>query len=43
VSLRRFMTREEIRRRDNVFPAFLAEETWLDGAAGGRYMGFERG
>jgi 8-oxo-dGTP diphosphatase len=43
VSLRKFMSREEIRRRGNVLPAFLAEATWLDGAAGGRYMGSERG
>jgi ADP-ribose pyrophosphatase YjhB (NUDIX family) len=42
VSLRRFMTRDEIRRRDNVYPTFLAEGTWLDGAAGGRYMGLDR-
>jgi hypothetical protein len=42
VSLRRFMTRDEIRRRDNVYPPFLAEGTWLDGAAGGRYRGLER-
>ena len=27
------MTREEIRRRDNVYPAFLAEAAWLDGTA----------
>jgi hypothetical protein len=33
------MTRDEIRRRDNVFPTFLVERTWLDGAAGGRAAG----
>lgn len=43
VSFRKFMSREEIRRRGDVHPAWLAEGTWLDGDAGARYMGLERG
>ena len=43
VSFRTFMTRDEIRRRGDVHPAFLAEGAWLDGDAGARYMGFEHG
>jgi hypothetical protein len=39
----KFMTREEIRRRDNIHPTFPAERTWLDGDVGGTYMGFGRG
>jgi hypothetical protein len=31
VSLRRFMTRDEIRVATTPFPTFLAEGTWLDG------------
>jgi ADP-ribose pyrophosphatase YjhB (NUDIX family) len=30
VSFRKFMTRDEIRRRGDVHPAFLAEDAWLD-------------
>ena len=41
VSFRRFMTRDEIRRRGDVYPAFLADGTWLGGDAGATYMGFE--
>lgn len=33
VGLRTFMTRDEIRRRGDVFPAFLADGAWLDGQA----------
>jgi ADP-ribose pyrophosphatase YjhB (NUDIX family) len=43
VSFRKFMTRDEIRRRGDVHPTWLAEGAWLNGDAGARYMGFERG
>ncbi|MDQ3092307.1 MAG: hypothetical protein M3R46_11770 [Actinomycetota bacterium] len=43
VGFRKFMTREEIQRRGNVYPGFLGDGTWLDGNAARRYMGFERG
>jgi 8-oxo-dGTP pyrophosphatase MutT (NUDIX family) len=43
VSFRKFMSRDEIRRRGDVHPAWLAEGAWLDGDGGARYMGLERG
>jgi len=42
VALRDFMTRSDIQHRENVYPRFLADGTWLDGGDERIYMGFER-
>lgn len=43
VGLRKFMTSDEIRARENVYPRFLADGTWLQGVHSSQtYIGFER-